>query len=438
MSFSPEKACSENTSPAAALQDGIPGMADAPRTNLQQIAQQLGVSLSTVSRCLRGDPRFAPATVERIRKAAHELGYRPDPMLSALAGYRERKRKKLPHAALAWLHPYRTEKDLRKRHRLWELFVGARERADSLGYRLVAFGMPDASTVPAVQQILAARGIEGAALCAMHLAPVCETLDFSQLAVVSIGYVLERPRFHAVVPHQFRSALLALEELLRRDSRRVGLALFNNADLRADHLVRAAFGYCREIVPHVAWLPPLILSSGINSADINADVAATGSFCDWCQRHQPDAILTDEWFVIEELLRLGLRVPDDVSVSLTDTAHATALGSGIFENPEVIGARAIEQLAGLVQRREYGVPSIVQHTFVEGSWVEGVTVRPLSDATPEELARREQEQQALRRLPAPPPDLFELVLPDVGYGPGVPAPRGQRSQAKSITTVAKI
>jgi LacI family transcriptional regulator len=42
------------------------------------VAKHLGLSQSTVSRALRGDPSVAPATKERILSTARELGYVPD------------------------------------------------------------------------------------------------------------------------------------------------------------------------------------------------------------------------------------------------------------------------------------------------------------------------------------------------------------------------
>lgn len=45
---------------------------------LKTVAQACGVDVSTVSRALRGDPRVAGETVERVRKAAEKLGYRPN------------------------------------------------------------------------------------------------------------------------------------------------------------------------------------------------------------------------------------------------------------------------------------------------------------------------------------------------------------------------
>lgn len=48
--------------------------------NIQELAQIAGVSAATVSRSLTGTGKIAPATRERIRKLADELGFRPSVM----------------------------------------------------------------------------------------------------------------------------------------------------------------------------------------------------------------------------------------------------------------------------------------------------------------------------------------------------------------------
>ncbi|WP_027015590.1 HTH-type transcriptional regulator GntR [Comamonas composti] len=55
------------------------------RITLADVAQACGVSAMTVSRALRGERRVAPGLVEKIRAAADELGYVPDPAARALA-----------------------------------------------------------------------------------------------------------------------------------------------------------------------------------------------------------------------------------------------------------------------------------------------------------------------------------------------------------------
>jgi len=53
--------------------------------NLKRLADQLGMSKTTVSRALNGYPEVSPVTRERVMKAAQEAGYQPNPMARSLA-----------------------------------------------------------------------------------------------------------------------------------------------------------------------------------------------------------------------------------------------------------------------------------------------------------------------------------------------------------------
>lgn len=51
---------------------------------LRDVAERVGVSAMTASRALRDDPRVLPATRDRVRAAASELGYRPNEVARSL------------------------------------------------------------------------------------------------------------------------------------------------------------------------------------------------------------------------------------------------------------------------------------------------------------------------------------------------------------------
>ncbi|MBO6637853.1 MAG: LacI family DNA-binding transcriptional regulator [Roseitalea sp.] len=56
------------------------------RVGLKQLAEQLGIDVSTVSRALRDDPRVKPETTASVRRLADALGYRPNSAARALRG----------------------------------------------------------------------------------------------------------------------------------------------------------------------------------------------------------------------------------------------------------------------------------------------------------------------------------------------------------------
>lgn len=47
-------------------------------TTIRQIAEQLGVNVSTVSRSLNDSPTIPDSTKQRVREMADQLGYRKD------------------------------------------------------------------------------------------------------------------------------------------------------------------------------------------------------------------------------------------------------------------------------------------------------------------------------------------------------------------------
>ena len=63
-------------------------MGDMRSVTLHDIALRAGVSVATVSLALRGRGEISRKRAEFIRALAVEMGYRPNPMLAALASKR--------------------------------------------------------------------------------------------------------------------------------------------------------------------------------------------------------------------------------------------------------------------------------------------------------------------------------------------------------------
>ena len=54
------------------------------RTSLKDIAQELGVSIATVSRALHSSPEIGKDMQERVKELAKRLNYRPNPFAQSL------------------------------------------------------------------------------------------------------------------------------------------------------------------------------------------------------------------------------------------------------------------------------------------------------------------------------------------------------------------
>src|SRR5687768_2614450 len=110
-----------------------------PRISVREIAKQMGLSHATVSMALRGSPRVSPQTREEVRSYAQMIGYRPDPMLGALAHYRQSKAGGAMKAAIAWVNAWEDPDRLRSYREFDGYWKGAKAEAEKSGYRLEEF-----------------------------------------------------------------------------------------------------------------------------------------------------------------------------------------------------------------------------------------------------------------------------------------------------------
>lgn len=70
---------------------------------MQDVAEAAGVHRTTVSLALRDSPRLPAARREEIKHVAEHLGYRPNPMVSALMASRVSRREPKHQATLAFI-----------------------------------------------------------------------------------------------------------------------------------------------------------------------------------------------------------------------------------------------------------------------------------------------------------------------------------------------
>lgn len=341
------------------------------RITVRQIAQHLNVSHTTVSRALKNDPRISEPVRKNIQAAAEALGYRPDPMLSALAAYRKGQTKKSIGAELAWINCWPDPKHLRTFKEFDLYWTGAEEEAARAGYRLEEFCCPAKLSPERLEKILFARNIRGLLLTPGWSTgtPKWGAFDWSNFSLVRFGYSLQSPAAHLVTSDQLMDGLLAFENMWQRGYRRIGMMMWAKQGTR---LVRFSAGYlyAQLRVDRQQRLPLLVLNE--ESPQKDQDLRA------WLEQEKPDAILTDVRDLRTWLKKLNYRVPQDVGLAALSVLDGDA-DAGIDQNSREIGRAAVQTLISLIHHNERGIPHVPREVLVSGRWVDGKTL-PLKAA----------------------------------------------------------
>ena len=296
-----------------------------PPVTLRDIARRLDVSHTTISRALRNDLEISKVTRERVQTVAREMGYRPDPMLSALAHYR-RSKTKLPVAAeLAWFNHWPNPNKLRSFKEFNLYWQGAFEEADRCGFRLEEFTLQDAA-LERLEKILRARNIRGILLPPLgNFAPDYRQFNWDDFCIVRFGHSICYPHAHIVTSDQLTDGVIAYENMFKKGYQRIGLATAFKVQTRfsAGYLFSQA-----KRSPDIR-LPILVL----NQEHSDEDKVLLKK---WLKTNKPDAILTDVGELSGLLSEIGWKVPKDVGLAALSVLDGKA-DAGINQNSYEIG-----------------------------------------------------------------------------------------------------
>jgi LacI family transcriptional regulator len=334
----------------------------------------------TVSRALRKQTNISPGTQKKIQEIADQLGYRPNPLVSALMTYRRAAKPVQSHVSLGFITNFPT-RDGWKISRLYqEFYDGVADAADRHGYGIETFWLREPGmSAERLTQILLTRSIHGLVIAPLPVAHGELDLQWDAFSAVTFGYSLTRPLLHRAVNHQFRSMRLAMRELRKLGYRRLGLALPASLNERVDCQWVASFLAEQFQFEHTA--PPFVIDDAQWTFE---------SFRKWFNTHRPDAVIGHEEIVLEWLKKLGARVPDETGFAHLNCAGQGGPCAGIYQNGPTIGGVAVDFLIGMIHRNERGVPTLPHSILVEGTWVAGQTVRAALPVRAKKARRKAQ------------------------------------------------
>jgi LacI family transcriptional regulator len=336
---------------------------------MQDVAARAGVHQTTVSLALRNHPRIPAATRKRVQAVARELGYRPNPMVSALIATRHR-RNAVRQAVIAYVTADPATQG-RQTGTYMDLFTGARERAEELGYGLEHFWLGDPKLTRArFNQITATRNIHGLLLGPLTVQSRTLDVDWERFSVVAYGYGIAEPHVHRVYPDFYHAMLEAMRRCRAAGYTRVGTALEIKTDVKADHLWLAAYLAEQHLHEDDARIPPLLLQRWEPEA-----------YAQWHRRHRPQVVIgldamhtrIREWQ--RGLVRQTLRPSKFVMLNVTQK-RLTENVTGVVIDRRRVGVACIDQIVGMINRNEKGVPQKALHLLVENGWVEGADFSP--------------------------------------------------------------
>ncbi len=336
------------------------------RVTLQKVAERVGLHFTTVAEALKNSARVKPSTRAMIQAVAREMGYVPDPMLSALSAYRKANKPPIYHETLAWITSSPTADGWRQSFS--KFYEGAAQRAAELGFRLEEYWIkrPGVTSKHASRHLYS-RGIRGLLIAPVSVARGHLSLDWNQFASVTLGYTLTQPKLNLVSTTHYRAVIKAVRHLKALGHRRIGWAGSSAFDERIGRLWTSGF------------LSELKMTSG---SDLDALFSVRPfepkSFMKWFKQFRPEAILTSGGKgtivpLITWLRENGYGVPDDVSVAIVNLQEEGEI-SGIVEPNELVGRTAIDLITRMLQNGERGIPEYPLLQLIEGKWNEGKTI----------------------------------------------------------------
>jgi LacI family transcriptional regulator len=332
---------------------------------MKHVARAARVSVMTVSLALRRDPRIPAVTRERVLAIAAKLGYRRNPLVSALmAGLRGWHPRGRNAHVIAYVESYPSQRSAVATGALRRFRLGAAQGAARHGYRLQVFQMGvDGLGEPQLERVLSARGIRGVVFAPFPAPGSTLTQPWDHHALAAVGYSLARPPIHRALNHQLHSMRLAFTELMALGYRRIGVVMNRHEDARTEH----------------NWLASVLLAQHNQEKTerkfslLFVDKVERGPLRAWLRRERPEVVVSTEAGVPAMIARTGGPRVGFVHMHLTP---AVAGYSGIDQNNERVGAAAVDLVVEQLHGNSFGFPENPKTVLIEGKWVRGTTALP--------------------------------------------------------------
>jgi DNA-binding LacI/PurR family transcriptional regulator len=278
--------------------------------SLKQLAAELGVSISTVSRALKGSPEISNTMIERVKTLAKELNYRPNPFAISLL-------KDTPRIIGIIIPDIVT-------HFYSSIISGIEDVATQNGYfAIITSSYEQYEREKQCVDHLVNTRVEGIIACLSQ-----ETKDFSHfenlananIPIVFFDRVCLTNLFSSVVADNIESAKQVTLHLLENNSRRIG---FIGGSNHLDIVKQRKHGYLEALREKGIPIERELVVCEKMTYDEGREAARKLLSLP----NPPDAIVAMNdalaFAAMKEIKQQHLRIPEDVAlVGYTDELHA--------------------------------------------------------------------------------------------------------------------
>ena len=281
--------------------------------SLKDLALEIGVSISTVSRAINNHPDISPEVTLRIQKLAAEMNYTPNPLAMGLLKQATRM--------IGVIVP-----DL-VTHFYSSIISGIEQVAEERGYYILIASSNETlqKEIKVVENLLKTR-VEGLIVCLSQETKNYEHFDRlikNDIPLVFFDRVCRTSEVSSVVVDNVDAAQKVTKHFHKNGFRRIAYIA------GPDHLnisQERTRGYLSGLKScGLDFHPELLVECNMSAKDATK---ATARLLDLPER--PDAIFgindTVAFAAMKEIKRRGFRIPDDVAlVGFTDEFHSTVV-----------------------------------------------------------------------------------------------------------------
>lgn len=356
------------------------------RVTYQDIATKLGISKATVGYALNNNPKISKTTRDAVKKAAKELGHRPDPALSALSKFRWGAHKAPDNYSIAVIimHTPQLSTDKVATLEAWnksqktpvgpykQAYQAIRDTCESLGYICNFFHVLPTQSLKDVARTLYQRGTNGIIFHHNDIASQW-TFPMDKFSSIVMGQGNPKCPTHIIAPDWYGSMKLALKQCNALGYRKIGFAhMYRGAPDTDDRFIASYHYHIRAFTD--SPLPIFVYPEKKHPVDFDAEQKR---FAQWFEVNQPDVVLDGSYFAYWWLKNLNLKVPDAVGLvhlfGALDDRHPEV--ACIDFQYDEIGKWAINLLGRLIQMNEKGLPDCPIRTTVPCKWISGKSLR---------------------------------------------------------------